>query len=327
VRSAAPMVPAALEAVVAKALERDRTKRYATAAEFADSLERASRVVGALGTHKDVAAHLDAVLGTEISQQREAVRAWLSRSEPSRHGMEPPLRPELTGVTRVEGKGEGSGSLPRASAPGMPAAAPVSGVSSVSSPSSPSSASGVSSVSSVTSAVLPPEPVRPLAAPLLPIVAPHQRSRVWPWVLVAAVVVVGGIVLVGRVHPPWLGAAPTAVVPAAPAAPSAGGPVAPVNTPPSTSTAPLASSALGSASASVPTARASAVSASGSTAAAAPVLTRPAWHPGRPVPPPVATAAAPAPPGPTATPQPPAPAPPTATAAPVPDDISRNPYR
>src|SRR5271170_2903392 len=59
VRSLAPMVPAALEAVVARALERDRTKRFATAAEFADSLERASRVVGALGTHKDVAAHLE----------------------------------------------------------------------------------------------------------------------------------------------------------------------------------------------------------------------------------------------------------------------------
>ncbi len=59
VRSASPIVPAALEAVVGRALERDRTKRYATAAEFADALERASRVVGALGTHKDVAAHLE----------------------------------------------------------------------------------------------------------------------------------------------------------------------------------------------------------------------------------------------------------------------------
>ncbi|HEY5241705.1 MAG TPA: serine/threonine-protein kinase, partial [Polyangiaceae bacterium] len=79
VRSAAPTIPAALEAVVAKALERDRSKRYNTAAEFADSLERASRVVGALGTHKEVALHLEAVLGTEISQQRDVVRAWLAR--------------------------------------------------------------------------------------------------------------------------------------------------------------------------------------------------------------------------------------------------------
>src|SRR6185312_14874139 len=93
VRTVAAMVPAALEAVVAKALERDRAKRYATAAEFADALERASRVVGALGTHKDVASHLDAVLGTEISAQRDAVRAWLARSEPSKHGITPPPGP------------------------------------------------------------------------------------------------------------------------------------------------------------------------------------------------------------------------------------------
>jgi serine/threonine-protein kinase len=86
VRSIAPSVPAPVEAVIAKALERDRAKRYETAAQFADALERASRVVGALGTHKDVALHLGAVLGAEISAHQEAVRAWLTRSEPSHNG-------------------------------------------------------------------------------------------------------------------------------------------------------------------------------------------------------------------------------------------------
>jgi hypothetical protein len=76
--AAVPTIPTALEAVVAKALERDRSKRFATAAELADALERAARVVGQLGSHRDVAKHLDAAIGTEISQQREVVQRWVA---------------------------------------------------------------------------------------------------------------------------------------------------------------------------------------------------------------------------------------------------------
>ena len=104
-------------------------KRY-TVGDYV--LPAGSRVVGALGTHKDVALHLEAVLGTEISAQRDVVRAWLARSEPSRHGMDGPARQEPTSVTRVEGRsGEGTPSS-------------VSKVSAV------SAVSGVTSVSSVT---------------------------------------------------------------------------------------------------------------------------------------------------------------------------------
>jgi serine/threonine-protein kinase len=298
VRSAAPTIPAALEAVVAKALERDRNKRYATAAEFADSLERASRVVGALGTHKDVALHLEAVLGTEISAQRDVVRAWLARSEPSRHGMEPPIRQEATSVTRIEGK----------SAEATPSS--LSSVSSVSKVSAVSAVSGVTSVSSVTSAVIsnPPPGVDAVQAPLssASVVtggdAP-KRARVWPWVALA-VVVAGGALWMR--YPRGFGAAADAAPrpAAAPVTASAVPSSAPTAAPPATSAAmatpPEASTTMAA------------------TTAATVVIPRAGWR-GRPNP---------TPREPTGTATPTA-APPTAapTAAPVPDDISRNPYR
>jgi serine/threonine-protein kinase len=82
VRSVMPTVPAVLEAVVAKALQRDPEKRLGSAAELGEALERCGRVLGQLGTSWDVAAHVDAVLGAELKHQREAVRAWIGRSEP-----------------------------------------------------------------------------------------------------------------------------------------------------------------------------------------------------------------------------------------------------
>ena len=80
---AAPHVDPALSEIVMKALERDRDKRYATAAEFADALERVATAVGKLAAPKELAQYVTGVLGAEIEQQRDAVRAWLARSEPS----------------------------------------------------------------------------------------------------------------------------------------------------------------------------------------------------------------------------------------------------
>jgi serine/threonine-protein kinase len=81
-RAAAPTVPTALEAVVAKALQRDREQRFATAGELSDALEGACRALGALGTPRDVAAHVDAVLGRELKEQRDQMRAGLAQSGP-----------------------------------------------------------------------------------------------------------------------------------------------------------------------------------------------------------------------------------------------------
>jgi len=65
------------------ALERDREERFATCQEFADELERVGRLTGRMASSREVAAYVRGVIGQEIAQQREAVRAWLARSEPS----------------------------------------------------------------------------------------------------------------------------------------------------------------------------------------------------------------------------------------------------
>jgi serine/threonine-protein kinase len=295
VRSVAAMVPAALEAAVAKALERDRAKRYATAAEFADALERASRVVGALGTHKDVASHLDVVLGTEISAHREAVRAWLTRSEPSHHGVTPPPRSDPASITHIEGRGAEGTPSGKSSAPRMPEQVLDQG------PPSGSSTSSPSTVSSVSSAVIPAPQVAP--APAATAAETPKRARIWPWSVVAVAAAVAGIV--------WMRHSREQAVSVAPPAPPPVSAVAAAPPPPSVTTAAPAPSA-------VPSAPPPAASSSAAPSPKPPTTVvsnpqRPAWRP-RP---------APAAPKDTATTA----APPAPTPAPVPDYISRNPYR
>ena len=156
VRSVFPALPAALDMVVCRALDRDRDRRYATAAEFADALERAARVVGAFGAHREVAAYIEEVIGTDISQQRDAVRAWLARSEPSRNGLPKPSDSErdLQNETKVEG-----GRKREVSAPLQPDIGSSSGVSRT-----------------------PPPSNTPLPAP--------TRRRRWPWAV--ALLAAGG---------------------------------------------------------------------------------------------------------------------------------------
>lgn len=76
--------PAALDAVAAKALERDVDLRYATCAELSDAIERAARATRLVASARDVASYVQQVIGQTVQQQREAVRAWLAASEPSR---------------------------------------------------------------------------------------------------------------------------------------------------------------------------------------------------------------------------------------------------
>jgi serine/threonine-protein kinase len=83
-RASAPDIPAMLEAATMKALEREAQSRYDTAAEFADELERAARACQAIASVREVAEYVQRLLGQEIAQQREAVRAWLAQGEPNR---------------------------------------------------------------------------------------------------------------------------------------------------------------------------------------------------------------------------------------------------
>ncbi len=165
-RSANPTMPQALEDICSKALEREPEKRFDTCADFAEALEKAARTAGVLGSHKDVQTHLTTVMGTDISQQRDAVRAWLSRSEPSRPN-DPRLLPS---PTRGEVTGTGTGARPQASR---------------------SNSTPAPSVSSVSSAVmeLPPEFAQP---PVAAIAVDKPRSRAWIPIALVAMLLLGG---------------------------------------------------------------------------------------------------------------------------------------
>jgi serine/threonine protein kinase len=167
-RQANPDVPPALEAVVMKALDRDRDKRWVDASELGDALEKAARDTNCLGSHKEVAAHLESVLGTDISAQRDAVRAWLARSEPSQ-------------------RFEGHQAMMAASAPAT-----------ATQPSRPAVGDGVSSVSSAIIQVPGARPSQPVPLPMeLP---PRKRSRAWMGGAAAGVLLVVGVVVFMSMH-------------------------------------------------------------------------------------------------------------------------------
>lgn len=108
-----PDVPKALEDVCMRALDRDVSKRFPTAEAFADELERVARSMSCVGSVRDVAACLEQVFGADMSQQREAVRAWLARSEPNSapSGPRRPSMPESI-KTKVERSKPSPASIP-----------------------------------------------------------------------------------------------------------------------------------------------------------------------------------------------------------------------
>ena len=105
----------------AHALQRNPADRFQTATEMADALERAAREAedgkdAGVARPRDVAEYVQRIIGQEIAEQRESVRAWTSLTEPSqvvlgKHGQhaaearfdtveaEPDLdqRPDITG--------------------------------------------------------------------------------------------------------------------------------------------------------------------------------------------------------------------------------------
>jgi serine/threonine-protein kinase len=78
-----PDISQELGEVVMKALARDRDDRYSNCQDLADDLERLAAPVKQMAPAREVAGYVSEVIGQEIAQQREAVRAWLARSEPS----------------------------------------------------------------------------------------------------------------------------------------------------------------------------------------------------------------------------------------------------
>jgi serine/threonine-protein kinase len=164
-------VPRELDEICMKALDRDVDKRFATADVFADELERAARKLSCVGSVREVAACLEEVFGSDLVQQREAVRAWLARSEPSAPPRSRASIPD-SGQTRVDGGSphrergslqRGRGSLQRGRGRGESFAPPSASRGhvdrrAVTAPEPPSAATGSlppDKVSSVSSTVLP----------------------------------------------------------------------------------------------------------------------------------------------------------------------------
>jgi len=84
-----PGLSVQLSNVVMRALERDPNRRFATCAQFGDALEAAATGKERIATPRELAAYVTEVLGEEVSAQRDAVRAWIARSEPSQLGSLP----------------------------------------------------------------------------------------------------------------------------------------------------------------------------------------------------------------------------------------------
>ncbi|MEO8796617.1 MAG: serine/threonine-protein kinase [Polyangiaceae bacterium] len=74
----APDVPPGLDAVVLKALERDLDKRYATAADFLEALERAAP----MASRRDVIAEVEFYQGRVLDKQRQGLRTLMAEIEP-----------------------------------------------------------------------------------------------------------------------------------------------------------------------------------------------------------------------------------------------------
>jgi len=87
IRAYEPSVPPELEVVVMRALAREPSQRFRTAADFAEALEQAARIYDLVATVRATAAFVNEMIGVDISQQREIVRAWLARSDVSRSGI------------------------------------------------------------------------------------------------------------------------------------------------------------------------------------------------------------------------------------------------
>jgi serine/threonine-protein kinase len=87
--SVAPDVSPALDSVVAMALERDKEKRFATAADFLEALERAAPI----GSRREVIEEVDFFCGRALEKQRQSLRTLMSELEP--------LVPTLGGTVRA----------------------------------------------------------------------------------------------------------------------------------------------------------------------------------------------------------------------------------
>ncbi|MCC6526575.1 MAG: protein kinase [Polyangiaceae bacterium] len=132
-KSVVPDIHPALDEVAARALDRDPDKRFQTAAQMADAIERAARVAEwgrssmlaqseapeapPIATVRDVAALVAEVCGDELSSQREAVRSWLAATPSTTTGVRPPPASRAPVSARLSSHGAPMPSSGRGEAP------------------------------------------------------------------------------------------------------------------------------------------------------------------------------------------------------------------
>ena len=118
-----PDYPPALEEIVMKALERDVNKRFATASELQQALDRYLVSESILVSHAGVGSLTKRVLGERVKQRRLAIRATLTKlGQPSVATNLPPSDVN-TSVTPTSGRSrDGSPSLTTSSTTGAGAA-------------------------------------------------------------------------------------------------------------------------------------------------------------------------------------------------------------
>ncbi len=67
-----------IEDLVARACERDPTKRFASAFDMASAIEEMGRETGWVATHADVARFLDALIGVDLSRRRTRIASVIA---------------------------------------------------------------------------------------------------------------------------------------------------------------------------------------------------------------------------------------------------------
>ena len=103
----APGASKQVSQAVMRALERNPARRFSTCAQLAEALEAAAANGGGVASSRDVSVFVKAMLGEEIDRQREAVRTWLARSEPSQvQGSPPPSAPSSVSAAAMAFPGE-----------------------------------------------------------------------------------------------------------------------------------------------------------------------------------------------------------------------------
>jgi serine/threonine-protein kinase len=76
----APGIPRRLAELVARALDRDPSRRFATALEMAEAIEAATRGVMPLPQAREVASVVETLVGDRLAGRKEAIGRWLANS-------------------------------------------------------------------------------------------------------------------------------------------------------------------------------------------------------------------------------------------------------